>query len=222
MSSKQDRTAARTPADLERKYNFEQSFAEIMGVATDARQTAEAAKALADNASAKLTPEEVFNLLTENGALQGIYKGDDGQIYINASYLKSGNIDAAIVKVINLIAETVVSKDTTGGSMEILGGIFRLHQDKNILIEATTEYEGYPVFRMTRLEDSNLATRLEMGADGIQVVDLTGYVPTVKFAFDLDEDGDPAITCKDTSGNIVTKKIAWKTNSDGTFTLIGE
>jgi hypothetical protein len=35
--SKQDRQGARTPADLERKYNFGQTFAEIMGIATDAR-----------------------------------------------------------------------------------------------------------------------------------------------------------------------------------------
>jgi hypothetical protein len=221
MSAKQDRTAARTPADLERKYNFDQSFAEIMGIATDARTTAEAAKATAENAT-KLTPEEVFNLLTNNGALQGLYRGEDGQIYFNASYIMSGIIDAAVVKVVNLIAETVISKDTTGGTMEILGGIFRLYQDKNVLLEATTEYEGYPVFRMTLLDNGEIATRLEMGADGIQVVDLTGAVPKVKFAFVLDEDGDPAITCKDSSGNVVTKKIIWRSNVGGTYTLTGE
>lgn len=37
MSEKQDRQGARTPADLERKYKFGKQFAEIMGIATDAR-----------------------------------------------------------------------------------------------------------------------------------------------------------------------------------------
>lgn len=35
--SKQDRQGARTPADLERKYQFGKQFAEIMGLVTDAR-----------------------------------------------------------------------------------------------------------------------------------------------------------------------------------------
>lgn len=42
--SKQDRQRARTPADLEYRYAFGKSFAEIMGIATDARNTAEEAK----------------------------------------------------------------------------------------------------------------------------------------------------------------------------------
>ena len=37
--SKQDRQGARTPADLERKYNFGKTFAEILGIATDARDS---------------------------------------------------------------------------------------------------------------------------------------------------------------------------------------
>lgn len=35
--SKQDRQGVRTAADLERKYNFDKTFAELMGIATDAR-----------------------------------------------------------------------------------------------------------------------------------------------------------------------------------------
>lgn len=39
MSSKQDRQGVRTASDLERKYNFGKTFAEIMGIATDARDS---------------------------------------------------------------------------------------------------------------------------------------------------------------------------------------
>lgn len=38
-----------------------------------------------------LTQEEVFNILTNNGASQGIYM-QDGKLYVNASYLKTGII----------------------------------------------------------------------------------------------------------------------------------
>ncbi len=38
--NKQDRQGARTPADLERKYQFGNQFAEIMGIALDARDAA--------------------------------------------------------------------------------------------------------------------------------------------------------------------------------------
>lgn len=40
-----------------------------------------------------LKPEEVFDLLTENGKIQGFYK-ENGQIYINSTYIKSGTFVA--------------------------------------------------------------------------------------------------------------------------------
>ena len=39
MSEKQDRQGARTATDLERKYNFGKTFAELMGIALDARES---------------------------------------------------------------------------------------------------------------------------------------------------------------------------------------
>lgn len=43
MSAKQDRVAPRTVADIERKYNFGKSFAEIMGLIDDTRNEVDAA-----------------------------------------------------------------------------------------------------------------------------------------------------------------------------------
>ena len=43
MSVKQDRAAPRTVADIERKYNFGKSFAEIMGLIDDARNEVDSA-----------------------------------------------------------------------------------------------------------------------------------------------------------------------------------
>lgn len=46
-----------------------------------------------------LTHEEIFNLLTKNGLLKGIYK-EGGELYINASFLKSGIIEGLILKAV--------------------------------------------------------------------------------------------------------------------------
>lgn len=55
-----------------------------------------------------LTQAEVFAKLTDGGQLQGLFM-KDGQLYINASYLAAGTLDAGIVKVVNLIADDIVS-----------------------------------------------------------------------------------------------------------------
>ncbi len=47
--SRQDRQGARTVSDLERRYNFEKSFAEVMGIASDARNEAQEAKKVASS-----------------------------------------------------------------------------------------------------------------------------------------------------------------------------
>lgn len=92
MSSKQDAVATRTAVDLERKYSFGKTFAEVMGYATDAQNAAEEAK----TAVAGLNQEEIFKRLTNNGQAQGIYRDPDtGEIYINASYLATGTIASA-------------------------------------------------------------------------------------------------------------------------------
>ncbi len=103
--SKQDRQGARTPADLVRRYNFGQSFAEAMGLANSAKADAKSAKETALEALRKAeaageapTQEEIFNILTNNGTVQGIYRDDKGNIYVNASYIKSGTLLADLLK----------------------------------------------------------------------------------------------------------------------------
>lgn len=44
-----------------------------------------------------LTQQEIFNRLTNNGQTQGIYL-QDGLLYINGSYIKSGTMDAGLIK----------------------------------------------------------------------------------------------------------------------------
>ena len=63
--SKQDRTAVRTPSDLERKYRFGQNFAEVAGFAQEARRVAEE--------SAKEAKTYVNEVFTKNILLTGTF-----------------------------------------------------------------------------------------------------------------------------------------------------
>lgn len=101
MSKKQDSVFPRTASDLERKYNFNKTFSEIMGLAASAQRSANDAQEAAENARKAyegLDQDQIFNLLTNYGEEQGIYRGDDGLIYINASYIKSGKFLADLIE----------------------------------------------------------------------------------------------------------------------------
>lgn len=87
MSSKQDGSYPRTAASLEQKYQFGKSFAEIMGIATDARDKAENANTSVGDLDKKLDHQEIFNRLTDNGNIHGLFRGEDGELYINAEYI---------------------------------------------------------------------------------------------------------------------------------------
>lgn len=85
--SKQDLCGARTAADIERKYNFDKSFSEVMGFAEKAQRSAEEAQAAVTTLNENLSQEEIFNRLTNNGEAEGIFRDDNGQIFINAEYI---------------------------------------------------------------------------------------------------------------------------------------
>lgn len=116
MSEKQDRQGARTINDLEMRYGgIGKTFAEVMGVATDARETAEETSELYRG----LDQEEIFKRLTNNGLWKGMYE-ENGEIYINASYIQSGEFIADLIK-----AGVLQSKD---------GETFKLDLDLGTLV----------------------------------------------------------------------------------------
>ena len=66
--------------------------------------------------SKNLTQSEIFNILTNNGQTQGIYLSG-GKIYINASYISSGNLTANRIKGGTL---TLGGSGNTNGILKIL------------------------------------------------------------------------------------------------------
>ena len=68
-------------------------------------------KSYADNAAKNAvdaqSSRQIFLKLTNGGGEQGIFQGDDGKIYTNMTYAVTGILDAGIITVINLSAESV-------------------------------------------------------------------------------------------------------------------
>lgn len=87
MVAKQDSQGVRSASQLEQKWKFGESFAKAFGMATDAQNAAEEAK---KQITEGMTQEAIFNVLTNNGQNQGLYRGEDGELYINASYIVAG------------------------------------------------------------------------------------------------------------------------------------
>lgn len=59
-----------------------------------------------DNYDTYLNQQKIFNKLTNNGAAQGIYL-QNGQLYVNGTYIKTGTLDASLVNVTNLNASNI-------------------------------------------------------------------------------------------------------------------
>ena len=72
-------------------------------------------------ASGSLTQQNVFNALTNNGALQGVYMSG-GDLYINGSYIQAGTINANYIKAGTL-------SDTSGNlSLSLSNGYLTMNQ----------------------------------------------------------------------------------------------
>lgn len=86
-----------------------------------AQLLSEVAKTIEDNIDASLTQEEIFNRLTDNGAAQGLFLTQDGQLYINASYIYSGlltlgglNNENGTMRVLDASGNVICTLNNTG------------------------------------------------------------------------------------------------------------
>ena len=77
--------------------------------ATTANSTANAASAAVTALDQGLDSTGVFNRLTNNGAIQGLYMDENGNLYVNATYIKGGTLDANQMTVSNLSANSITT-----------------------------------------------------------------------------------------------------------------
>lgn len=180
-------------------------------------QADDAAEDAVSNYDKLLDQQSVFNRLTNNGTLLGLFM-QDGQLYINASYLKSGTLDASLMNVINLVAEQLLS---TNGQQSVLINNAEIKmlsgEEQTFLLWNNMDSYGRSFATMYLGEYSPQGqdggycelsnTHFALGAKG-------GDQP---FGFDISRD----------TGEILmnihgeTKLIEWVENEDGTFSIIG-
>lgn len=115
MSERQDRIYPRTAADLERKYNYEKRFAEIMGVALDAQKHVEETEALMKaELSLKLGYDEndrIVSMLNASADIINItgdrltidsthfHLSEDGTVYATAGNIGGCTFEGGLLKV---------------------------------------------------------------------------------------------------------------------------
>lgn len=167
-----DGTTTITSAVLARGLNSANS------TAAQAKSTAESAQADVDALS---TQDAIFNLLTDNGAIQGLYMLD-GQLYVNASYINGGYINGDLVR-----GGTIAA----GGANNVNGIIQVQDASGNVISQldkdgATLAGDSTLVKRGIRSAGTNLAQELRLCHEIITsgsnyYLVLTGYVSSIQY-----------------------------------------
>lgn len=102
-----------------------------------------------------LDQKKVFNLLTDNGKIKGLFT-QDGQLFVNADYIGSGSIDAKLVAIRNLLS---IGDDTNSVSVSSSGISFMSGGVKDALTikpksykmitVSKSGYNGSPIWEAT-------------------------------------------------------------------------
>ena len=170
-------------------------------VANQSVQIVETAKNEANRAVKGQSPESVFNRLTDNGRIQGIYIEDD-KWYINAE----------LAKIINLIAERVYSsnKDNYGNEFAVKV------ENGNVYFEQTIDGESKRIGTILPTENSFLLQsngRIEISGEASTVIGNIGSSVEI-YGYETNLIADEL--------KIQGKSVSWEDNGDGTYTLIGQ
>ena len=216
--SKQDRQGVRTPAGLERKYNFDKRFDDAMDAAAEASKEVKKLNEEMDQA-------EIFNRLTNNGKAQGLYLDVDGNLYINASYLATGilkSVDGStfyldLVK--GILKGQFTEFSISGKTVEQIAG------------ESQSNAEHYADKAAQNAVNSQSQTDVfnkltnNGKAQGIYYKNGQLYINASYLAAGILKSLDGSTFYLDLAKNelkILGKTVSWKENDDGTFSLVGK
>lgn len=224
MVQKQDRINPRNPSDLERKYNFKRSFGEVNESIASAQgaadRAAEAAREADQNASErdrKLDQREVFRRLTNGGKAQAVYLNENGEIFINATYIAVGVLS---------------SLNGSTFYLDLVNGILKGDFDELLISGKTAEEIAKDVVDEQTQDD--LIDKLTGGGEdtGIYLEDGRLYINANKIVAGVLQSLDGGTFYLDLANNVLKGKfselsidgraVSWKDNGDGTFTLVGK
>ena len=198
--SKQDRQGVRRAADLEQKYRFGKAFSEVRVASTSAKEAAERAESAAEKAMSSVNDmdqEDIFNLLTNNGEVQGIYM-KDGKLYINLEYADTGYLAADKISLRDLFSVYF----STGNEVRLGGYIGGALGSK----------DGVPTDGIAVMNASKTCYAI--------VTDAGVRLQAGEYDIHLTSTGDAQINSNTLTIN--GKAVSWKDNGDGTFTMTGK
>lgn len=131
-----------------------------------ANQSASDAQQSVDDLDNSLNSEGVFNRLTDNGKIQGIYM-TGGQLYINGSYIRAGTIDASQVNVTNLNADNITTGSVTtrisSASQGIGDGTSATELNAGVLtvkVSHSLVAPNTPIFQMTPIYSNGMYSEM--------------------------------------------------------------
>lgn len=96
-----------------------------------------------DGTDASVTDINVFNALTSNGTKFGCFYNENGVLYINAQYLKSGTVESDLILSGHIVAQNIDAEKGTVGGWNITPG--RLAKDNIALIADNSETFMSPI-----------------------------------------------------------------------------
>lgn len=116
----------------------------------------------------ELTQENVFNALTNNGALQGVYMSG-GKLYINGTYIKTGAINA------NLITTGTISSKNSRTKFDLSSGQITLNLSNDSWLTNTGRAElnayGITLFdSATGGNDIGLLSNIKVTQSGVKTI----------------------------------------------------
>ena len=148
------------------------------------------------------TQQDIFNKLTDNGNIQGIYM-QDNKWYINAE----------LAKIVNLIADHV--RSVSGSSiLDIDGAELQFLSNGKRTVQLTNMFEGLPILYMTDYESGVETDNCELSPHHLSLGG-TSFSPI----FSIQVSGGKVHMWL--NGDSAPKELSWKSNGDGTYSLIG-
>ena len=154
-------------------------------VTRSASNAANSAKAYTDSENKKMNQLELLKRLTKEWVDDGIYLTEDGKIGINASSVLVGVLDAALIQVINLIADHL--RSVSGSSvMDVSGAVMNMDYDGMTTVHLSNEYGPLPILYMhdyvsgVRMDSCELSPHhIKVGGDSLRplfVVERKDYI----------------------------------------------
>lgn len=183
--------------------------------ATSLKVSGETVEDISQNAVDSQTQTDVFNKLTNNGKLKGLFM-QNGDLFVNASKIKTGTLDASKITVVNLFADNVQSVSADKKSeMKITGSELTAKYNGNETIHLANYYANYPILYLYEYTDSGIfdnmsefsAHHLKLGSHSASpIIELQTFDGKAKLRIN--------------NGRLL--ELSWKDNGDGTYTLIGK